>query len=242
MSKELIELAIRARGGRKIWSDATTISATVHVYGSFWEAKGHGDLLGVERVVGDVKTQRISMTPFGAGNTLHFDAGLDLVTITDAKGEEINRLEQPRAAMKGFGMETPWTPTQMGYFISYATWTYLLGPHLFTLPGVEAREIEPWSEDGETWRRLEATFPDSIATHNRKVIYYFDAANGLERRMDYDAEVNGFSEVAHYVSEYVDYDGLNVPTRRRVLHRDSNNMGIHAHSDISLDVSDVKLT
>jgi hypothetical protein len=39
---------------------------------------------------------------------------------------------------------------QTGYFIAYATWSYLLEPFLLTLPGVETREIEPWSEVGET--------------------------------------------------------------------------------------------
>lgn len=242
MSQDLIELAFAARGGRELWERATTLTATVRVYGSFWAAKGHGDLLGIEKVTADVRKQRITMTPFGVGNTLHFDAAADLVTITDSEGVEVDRLEHPRASMAGFQMDTKWTPTQMGYFISYATWTYLLAPQLFEFPGVETREIEPWSEDGETWRRLEAVFPPSIATHSRKMIYYFDAETGLERRMDYDAEVNGWSEVAHYTSEYADFGGLKIPTRRRVLHRDSENNGIHAHSDISLDVSNVTLT
>lgn len=239
MIDDLIELAFRARGGRELWSKAATITANVHVYGGFWAYKGHGDLLGFEAVTLSVNAQKISMTPYGDGNTLHFDAALDVVTITRADGVEIDRLENPRASMKDFAMDTKWTPAQMGYFISYATWTYLLVPHLFTLPGVETREIEPWSEDGETWRRLEVTFPDSIATHNRTMIYYFDAATGDERRMDYDVVVNGFSEVAHYVSEFADHEGLKIPGRRRVLHRDSNNRGMHEHSDILLDVSNV---
>ena len=242
MSEDLLELAFAARGGRKLWNRANTLTATVHVYGEFWKFKGHGNLLGLERVTADINNQRISMTPFGEGNTLHFDADLDLVTITDASRGELDRLEHPRASMAGFGMETPWTSTQMGYFISYAMWTYLLVPHLFTLPGVEMREIEPWSEDGETWRRLELTFPESLATHSRKMIYYIDAETGLERRMDYDAEVNGGSKVAHYTSEYADFNGLVVPRRRRVLHRDNENFGIHASSDILLDVSDVILS
>jgi hypothetical protein len=56
---------------------------------------------------------------------------------------------------------------------------------LFTLPGVGTREIEPWSEVGETWHRLEVTFPSGIATHNTVQTYYFDSDTGLQRRMDY---------------------------------------------------------
>lgn len=132
-------------------------------------------------------------------------------------------------------------PTQMGYFISYAIWLYLAEPLLFTLPGVKVREVEPWEEDGETWRRLEVTFPDTIASHSTVQTYYFDSVTGLQRRMDYDVEVNGWAEVAHYTSEHKDFDGLVAPTRRRVLLRDKDNVGLHNFAAILLDVDDVRL-
>jgi len=47
-------------------------------------------------------------------------------------------------------------------------WNYLTEPFVFTYPGVETREIEPWREDGETWRRLTVTFPETIANHNAR--------------------------------------------------------------------------
>ncbi|PZM33954.1 hypothetical protein DEI90_09765 [Curtobacterium sp. MCBD17_031] len=210
--------------------------------GPFWEFKGNPDLLGVERVTADVRRQHISMTPFGDGRTLTFDAGTDVVTITDGDGSVVDRLEHPRRSMAGYAGETKWTAAQTGYFISYATWMYLLEPWLFTFPGVTTREIEPWSEDGETWRRLDVTFPDTIATHSSTQTYYIDASTGLQRRMNYDAEVNGWSEVAHYTSEYHDFGGLLVPTRRRVLQRNAENVGLHDFAGITLDVDDVELS
>ena len=45
-------------------------------------------------------------------------------------------------------MHTPWDVLQLAYFIGYAMWNYLTTPFLFTYPGVEAREIEPWHEAG----------------------------------------------------------------------------------------------
>jgi hypothetical protein len=56
-----------------------------------------GGLPGIGQVTLDIATQRIAMTPFGTGNTLHCDAALDLVTLADAKGNEIDRLVNPRA-------------------------------------------------------------------------------------------------------------------------------------------------
>jgi hypothetical protein len=238
---DLVDWVLAQHGGADRWKGADTISAKVHVYGAFWPYKGQPDLLGFETVTADLRRQRISMTPFGRCRTLQFNAAEDLVTITDADSTVVDQLSHPRASMVGYQEDTKWSPTQMGYFISYATWSYLTEPVLFTLPGVETREIEPWEEDGETWRRLEVTFPDTIASHSKVQTYYFESKTGLQRRMNYDVEVNGWAKVAHYTSEHKDFDGLLVPTRRRVLRRDEQNIAIHDFAAILLDVDDVQL-
>jgi hypothetical protein len=86
---------------------------------------------------------------------------------------------------------------QVGYFLSYGMWNYLTTPFLLTYPGVQAREISPWQEDGQTWRRLHVTFPASITTHSAEQVFYF-GADGLLRRLDYTTEVNAGDPVAHY--------------------------------------------
>jgi hypothetical protein len=40
------------------------------------------------------------------------------------------------------------------------------------------------------------TFPETIASHSTVQTYYFDSKTGLQRRMDYDVEVNGWANVA----------------------------------------------
>jgi hypothetical protein len=238
---DLLNFVLAKHGGAQRWESAKSVTATVNVHGVFWPYKGQPDLLGVQTVTADLTRQRITMGPFGEGQTLTFDNAQDLVTITDANGAVVDQLSAPRASMAGYQLDTTWSPTQMGYFISYATWTYLAEPYLFTLPGVETRELEPWQEDGETWRRLEVTFPDSIASHNRVQTYYFDSVTGLQRRMNYDVDVNGSAPVAHYTSEHQSFDGLIAPTRRRVLLRDENNVADHSFAAILLDVEAVEL-
>jgi hypothetical protein len=239
---ELLNFILASHGGTPLVHGARTVSATVKVDGVFWRFKGQPDLLGTEEVVADLSRQRISMSPLGGGRTLTFDALEDVVTITDAAGTEVERLEHPRAGMAGFVGDTQWTAAQMGYFISYATWLYLAEPLLFTLPGVQTRELAPWQEDGETWRRLEVTFPATIASHSTVQTYYFDSVTGLQRRVDYDVEVNGGVEVAHYTSEHAVFGGRPVPTRRRDLLRDENNIADHGFAAILLDVDDVRLS
>ncbi len=237
----LVDFVVTKHGGAKLWKGAETISATVDVYGVFWPYKGQPDLLGLVSVMADLRRQQISMSPYGEGRTLNYDAAEDVVTITDTSGAIVDRLEAPRASMAGYEGDTPWSPTQMGYFISYATWIYLLEPLLFTLPGVETRELEHWSEDGETWRRLEVTFPDTISSHSKVQTYYFDATTGLQRRMDYDVEVNGWAAVGHYTSEHHVFDGLVAPTRRRVMLRDQENITGHGFAGILIDLSDIRI-
>ena len=55
-----------------------------------------------------------------------------------------------------------------------------------TYPDVEAHEIDPWQEAGETWRRLAVTFPPSNANHNPDQIFYYDVKY-MQRRMEYSA-------------------------------------------------------
>ena len=72
-------------------------------------------------------------------------------------------------------------------------------------------------------------------------IYYWDSTTGLQRGVDYDVEVNGGVHIAHYTSEHKSFDGLIVPTRRRVLHRNEENIADHRLATILLDVDDVRL-
>jgi hypothetical protein len=76
---DLLDFVIKRRGGIDRWYEASTVSATVHVHGGFWAFKGQPDRLGVESVTADIHRQRITMTPFGDGSSLEFDARLDRV-------------------------------------------------------------------------------------------------------------------------------------------------------------------
>jgi hypothetical protein len=238
---DLIDFVLDAHGGAARWDRASRVSATVRVHGAFWAFKGQPDLLSVESVEANVHQQRIRMTPFGEGRSVEFDSTSDQVTITDKSGRVIDELVHPRASMAGYTRDTKWTATQTGYFIAYATWTYLLEPFLFILPGIQTREIEPWHEVGETWRRLEVTFPNNIASHSTVQIYYFDADTGLQRRVDYSPAVNGNPLVAQYTSEHRDFGGLLVPTRRRVLLHDEEGIANQQSAAILLDIQSVRL-
>jgi hypothetical protein len=48
--------------------------------------------------------------------------------------------------------------------------------------------------------------------------------------------------VAHYTTEHCDFDGLTVPTRRRVLLRAIDGTPIQESAAILIDVTDVRLS
>jgi hypothetical protein len=236
---DLLDFVVDRHGGLDRWQAATTLSATFHLSGPLWRLKARSDLIGPVHLVADIHRQRSSIAPFGPDAQLDFDADADRVVIT--RGVQAATVDSPRRIMAAYPREHPWSLAEAGYFIAYASRMYLLEPFLLTLPGVRTREIEPWSEDGETWRRLEVRFPRQLATHSAVQTYYFDAETGLQRRIDYAPEVTANTPTAHYTSEHRDFDGLIVPTRRRMLGRDEHGVADHSGANILLDVHDLRL-
>jgi hypothetical protein len=101
---------------------------------------------------------------------------------TDA-GEVIDASDRPRESFAGHERTTPWTELQLLYFIGYAFWNYFTTPFLLASNGVSVAEVEPWSENGETWRVLQATFPKNLDTHCAVQQFYF-SEDGLLRRQE----------------------------------------------------------
>lgn len=62
------------------------------------------------------------------------------------------------------------------------------------------------------------TFPDSVPSHNRQQVFYFNDT-GILIRHDYNADVLGGLPAANYALEPKIFDGLIVPTKRRVYAR-----------------------
>jgi hypothetical protein len=91
-------------------------------------------------------------------------------------------------------------------------------PFVLARDDVRVEEMQPWQENGETWRRLRVESPDHIVTHNSvQTLYLGD--DHLLRRHNYSADVLGNPLTAHYTTEYRTYEEFAFPTRRFVLRR-----------------------
>ena len=234
----LLSKVLEAHGGQERYDAVSTFAADIAYGGPFWEFKGHPDFAGTDRVEADLHSQKIRQHQTVTGRTVEFDREANLVTVTSPSGDIIEQLKNPRATFADYKTDTKWSLAQIAYFRSYATWHYLPEPFLFTWPGVVTEEIEPWTENGQTWRGLSVTFPETIDTHNPTQLYYFDD-DGLLRRMDYQPVVNGYSPTAHYIRQHENVDGFVVPTKRHIHSRREDRTPDLSWIPITLDLSNI---
>lgn len=237
----LLASVLTAHGGLDRWSDVKTLTARLSLSGPFWGAKGWPDVLIDKTMEIDAQRQHLISTPFTAPDRSSvLDADPERLTIQTTDGHIVEQRVNPRTSFAGYGGDTRWDAVQVAYFSSYAMWNYLTSPFLFTYPGMQAHEIEPWQEEGQTWRRLRVTFPSTIATHGPEQTFYYDA-DYMQRRMDYDVEVNGNAVVAHYTSDPKMFGGFVFPTRRLIHRRLPDGTADRSIAGITIDIYDITI-
>jgi hypothetical protein len=243
MMDKLLAAVLDAHGGLSNWQRVRRVTARMTLGGPFWEARGWPGIYADSTVTIDAQRQRITFAPFGArGRTSAFEVAPERVTIRAGDGSVLEERVAPRASFpQAFDpFRTRWDAVQVAYFTSAAVWNYLATPFVFTQPGVEAVEIEPWSEAGRSWRRLAVTFPPEITNHNPHQVFYYDDAY-MQRRMDYSPLVTGSPPIAHYTHDPKTFDGFVFPTRRRVHLHDANGVADLQFAPITIDVGSVQV-
>ena len=236
----LLEQAVKAHGGFDRWNKFEILSAHLFVGGVLWGLKGHPGFLAEADVKVDLRNEFTSHSPINSPHQKSsFTPGRIAIETTD--GKVVEELLNPRDSFRGHTAETPWTTLQALYFAGYAMWTYLNTPFLLARPGVESTELEPWTEKGETWRRLRVHFPKDIATHSDVQTFYFDES-GLLKRHDYEVDISGGSPGAHYVYDLKAVSGIVIPTKRRVFGRALDGHSLPTPVVVSIDLSNIVLS
>jgi hypothetical protein len=168
----------------------------------------------------------------------------DRVRIETTSGELVEERGGARSHFRGrpgLRRKLWWDHLDLLYFAGYALWNYMAAPFAFTGPGFEVSEGEPWDEAGERWRRLDVDFPPGFPTHSAQQSFYYDA-EGLLRRQDYTAEAfGGWAKAVHLCDAHREFDGLVVPTRRRVHPKLPSGKPFRPLTLVWLDVERVEL-
>ncbi|OII06920.1 hypothetical protein [Curtobacterium sp. MCBA15_008] len=237
----LLDRIIDAHGGATRWAEASTISATRHFGGALWGLKQVPGVAEEGRFTVDLRRQRSSLEQFGAPDLRTEFTGnhVSIIRSTPDGDEIVEELAEPRASFDGHVLETPWSKLQLAYFTGYAMWTYNTEPWSFTFPGVEVEETGSWTEpSGESWDRLQVTYPDSIATHSTTQTLYADV-DGVLRRRDYEVNVAGGSPAVEYMTGQSWFDGLLLPTDRKIFVRDEEGHALPEPLIVSIAIEDV---
>ena len=212
--------------------------ARVRVGGLLIRTRVPGNRFAGSQLTVHVQEPRTVFDPFPRdGQRGVFQGGK--VRIERHDGEVLSSRTQERVAFfgrAGLRRNLRWDPLDSVYFAGYAMWNYLTLPNLLTREGVEVSDGDTWPEAGETWRRLDTSFPPDIDTHSRRQTFYVDAGGRL-RRDDYVPEVIGrWARSAHYCADHVQADGLLFPTRRWVVL-----IGPRNPTTVSLQLTDVRV-
>lgn len=235
---DLLELAIAAHGGLARWNQFRTLQARMAIRGAIFEAKRIAGLQDDVTYEVQLHEERVTVDRFGGRNRrLRFLP--NRLTLESLAGDIIEARDNPRDAFKDHSADSFWDALHLGYFSSYALWTYLTLPFLYSNPGFVVEEIAPWQEAGQEWRRLKAIFPESVASHTREQVTYF-GSDGLMRRHDYTVDVLGGATGANYSADYREFQGIKVPTSRRVYAYDAQGQKVPEPVLVSIDIEGIR--
>ena len=237
---QLLADVIEVHGGLARWSSVSLGEATIVTGGSLWGLKGLVQDANPRRMTVSLHEERASVKPFGDPDW-HTEFTPERIAIVRRDGSVVKERMHPRTSFASHGLHTPWDPLHRAYFNGYAMWTYLTTPFLFTMEGVRVHEVEPWAEGNRTWRVLRVEFPDAIATHSRIQDFYFGDDLSL-RRHDYNVDVAGEFAAAQIVSDYIEADGIRLPSKRRAYLRGPDHRPDLDVLLVSIDISDARFT
>ena len=230
---DLLADALAAHGGLERWNQLRAITVDAEISGVFWQIKGPAEAMAKVRFEVDTQREWLTMDFVGQERRSVFEP--DRVVVQQPIGTVIATCDNRERSFDGHQFETPWDEVHLAYFTGEALWTYLTVPFQFIWPGFQSVEISPIDVDGETWRRLQVTFPDHIKSHTRTHVFCL-GPDGLLRRHDFTIDVVGHTvESQLYASGYLTSMAsasppLDAPTHRWVTRKSSSSPSTWATS------------
>ena len=233
---ELLQTALTAHGGLKRWREISTIRVTASITGAIWFVKSQGDYLKDIVMTVDTKHEKVVTDFPGQDKRLVFEPSRLVMERRDGIAFQVR--EDPEQSFVGQQRETPWDDLHVAYFQGEALWTYLTTPFLYTYDGFVTEEIAAIQVNGETWRRLKVTFPESVRSHSDQQISCF-GPDGLLRRHDYTVDILGGANGLNYASEYRTVSGIVIPTKRRIYSYEGNYVPVLEPLLVAIDMGEI---
>jgi hypothetical protein len=205
---------IEAHGGLENWNRFSDFATNVEIRGRLCEQTGWTGMVPESRLLLSLREQRTIVSLQGGHGTLLVQP--DLVSHLDEHGEYQASLGHPREALLRNTKLPGWDVLKTGYFLASIIRYSVTAPFLYASPGFQTEEIEPWIENGETWRGLKILFPREIeAPIHLQHAYY--GPNGLLRRLRNKVDVMDDLELVSFVTSYDLVEGIWIATCRDVF-------------------------
>jgi hypothetical protein len=235
---DLLDVAVKAHGGLDRWNKVNSLRVAASITGAIWFVKGKGDALKNIVMTIDTGKERLTTDFLDQDKRSIFEPARIVIEKTD--GTLIDARNDPEKSFQGQESETPWDDIHVAYFCGEALWTYLNAPFLYTNEGFATEEISSIQVEGERWRRLKVTFPDSVKSHTRQQISCF-GPDGLLRRHDYTVDILGGATGLNYALEYRDVSGIIIPTKRRVYGYEGDYQLVKEPLLVAIDMGEITL-
>jgi hypothetical protein len=221
------------------WKGYEKVEATIVSGGGFFSLKGTPQDPAPRRMTAWLHEERTSTSPYGAPDQRAVSTP-ERISIEKLDGTVVAERRAPKDSFAGHQMSTPWDELHRAYY-ALSLWTFLTTPFLLAGDGVQVDEVEPWHEGAETWRVLRAYFPGSIETHSLVENFYF-GDNLMLRRHDYNVNIAGGFGAAQLTSNYIQANGIRLPSKRRAYTRGPDNRPILDMLMVAIDISNVSFT
>jgi hypothetical protein len=239
----LLQAVLDAHGGTKRWEGVTEVNASVRSGGLLMRSKLKHDAFSSYGITVWKGEPRAVFEPYPQAGKRGVFVG-DVVRIESRGGEVEKQRKNARRAFSGLGKlrrTAWWDDLDALYFAGYAMWNYLNLPFLLAEERIELEEGEPLRRRDDTWRRLDARFPEGFHTHCREQSFYFDHL-GLLRRHDYAPDViSSFANAAQMCERHREYSDIVFPTRRRVVPKAVGGRPLPGPTIVSIDLDDVRV-
>lgn len=236
---DLLDSVVAAHGGSDRWTRVKSITGDASITGILWEIKRAGAPPNNVRFQVDTTREFMRLDYVGEDKRSVFEP--NRVTIERKDGVVIDSRKDPEKSFDGHQFETPWDDLHLGYFLGEALWTYLNIPFLYKWAEFATDEITPIEAHGETWRRLQATFPDHIKSHTRRQTSCF-GPDGLLRRHDFTIDVIGGAPGRLNATDYRDVDGFIIPTTRRAYAWQGDHELVTQPPLVAIDIGEISVS
>lgn len=210
----LLQQVVEAHGGLRHWEQLSDLVTEVEVDGQLCPRFEVPTAIPRTKAFFSLRRQNIVMLDELGSQKFLIEP--NLVSFSARRGDQAESMSAQTSELWRNASERKWDLLRTAYVQGFAIRHYVTAPFLYSTPGFSVEEVEPWQEDGETWRVLKIIFPPHIQTRARVQFAYF-GDDGLLRRTRYNLQIEGGYEVASYVSEYDRVNGIWLPISRELL-------------------------